>query len=163
MSHAKLRRHARTAAILVVAASVVAATYTAFCASRDGTAWVRATYAKFPLRLCLRADASTAASLARGELRLELQLRNAEAWRRHSAPFTLYRVVAGKRGPLVETFGMQPDRVAEGRVQPQTFQFAVRDVEAGEVCFDLEHDRAGREVPSLEAVLEVGMKWGRLP
>jgi hypothetical protein len=116
-----------------------------------------------PATLCLALDAPTAAPVARGDIRLQIQVRNRIASNRYGGALTLSLLQGDGRRSLVHTFGMQPDRLERGRVAPQRFQVALRETRLvpdahGSVCFELAAE-APAPLSDAAAHLDVALRW----
>ncbi len=116
-----------------------------------------------PATLCLGVDARTVAAVSRGDIRLQIEVRNRIASNRYGGALTLSLLHASGRRSPVHTFGMQPDRLERGRVAPQRFQVALRETrlvadERGVVCFELASERSA-DLPDAAAHLDVALRW----
>lgn len=116
-----------------------------------------------PATLCLSLDARTAAAVSRGDIRLQIEVRNRIASNRYGSALTLSQVQADGRRYPVHTFGMQPDRLERGRVAPQRFQAALREIRLvpdarGVVCFELASETPA-QLPDSAAHLDVALRW----
>lgn len=125
-------------------------------------------YGGLPARLCLPADADIVATVARGETRLSLQLRNRTPSSRYSPAFHLLLIDHGSVRRPLETFGMQVDHVEHGNAAPQRFLFDLRDAGLmpdadGKVCFEVERDSDAEVATPVDAQLEITLGWQVAP
>lgn len=116
-----------------------------------------------PAALCLGLDTRTAAAVSRGDIRLQIQIRNRIAASRYGDALTLSLLQADGRRSPVHTFGMQPDRLERGRVMPQRFHVALREIRLvpdahGNVCFELAAETSTSR-PDAAAHLDVALRW----
>jgi hypothetical protein len=116
-----------------------------------------------PATLCLGLDARTAAAVSRGDMRLQIEVRNRIASNRYGGALTLSLLQADGRRLPVHTFGMQPDRLERGRVAPQRFQAALRETRLvadtdSRVCFELATETPA-PLSDAAAHLDVALRW----
>jgi hypothetical protein len=116
-----------------------------------------------PATLCLELDTRTAAAVSRGDIRLQIHVRNRIASHRYGEALTLSLLQADGRRSPVHTFGMQPDRLERGRAVLQRFQVALRETRLipdahGNVCFELAAQTPA-SLPDAAAHLDVALRW----
>lgn len=116
-----------------------------------------------PATLCLGVDARAADAVTRGDIRLQIEVRNRIASNRYGGALKLSLLQADGRRSPVHTFGMQPDRLERGRVAPQRFQVALRETRLvadarGLVCFELAPETPA-PLSDAAAHLDVALRW----
>lgn len=123
----------------------------------------------FPVRVCLSPDAAIRAGLSRGEVGLEVALRNRAPRLRYSAAFRVFAVRADHSRQEIHTFGMQPDIVERGRPVAQRFAIDLRGHALtpdarGRICFEIERADGSPEEAAHPAMdVSIGWRSSRVP
>ena len=139
---------------------------TSGCANTDNpAAWLQDV--RLPAIMCLKLDTNTAASVARSDIRLQIDVRNRVASNRYSGALTLTLLHSDGGRSLVHTFSMHPDRLENGRVAPQSFHIVPDETPLvpnanGSVCFELS---AETTMPFSEAAAhrDIALHWIPIP
>ena len=140
------------------------------CATPAGpiaTASTEATYADFPVRLCLGVDRADWPSLRDGSRRLALHVRNENPSPRYSPTFTVHLADEGTRAAApIDTFTMAADTVdpQDTRTQPQHFLIDLRDAlhdrpASNRLCIELALDRDGRHADAPSGCVAVSANF----
>ncbi|WP_040555258.1 hypothetical protein [Rheinheimera sp. A13L] len=118
---------------------------------------------RLPVTLCLGLDPATEAGVSKGNIRLQIQIRNQQASNRYSSAFQLFLVREGGDRLLLHSFGLQPDRQEQGSVLPQQVQLTLQGQQLipdsqGQVCFELTQGSVSESAEHL-VPKDVAIRW----
>lgn len=152
-------------AVVVCVAMLCVATGCASAQSRIRAAGASA----FPLRLCLSPDAAIRTGLARGDVGLEVALRNRAPQLHYTSAFRVFAVQADGARQEIHAFGMQPDIVERGRPVAQRFAIDLRGHALtpdarGRICFEIGRADGSPEEATPPAMdVSIGWRLSRVP